>query len=139
MKSKAITLKIFFLIVVNDLGDSVAQLFMKKGLVQTGINSIGFGNLAEFISRNAASSLVWLGIFVYTVNFFLWIVILSRVDLSVAMPVGSTSYLTAPFMAMIFLNEKVGLLRWAGILLIILGIHFVSQSAQSHPARIHSS
>lgn len=139
MKSKSITFKIFFLIVVNDLGDSVAQLFMKKGLVQTGIDSIGFGNLAEFISRNASSSLVWLGIFVYTVNFFLWIVILSRVDLSVAMPVGSTSYLTAPFMAMIFLNEKVGLLRWAGILLIVLGIHFVSQSTRSNPTQAHSS
>ena len=75
MKKNNLTLKIFSLIVLNDLGDTLAQLIMKKGLVQTGINSVNFGNIAEFIARNASSVLVWLGILIYTLNFFIWIII----------------------------------------------------------------
>lgn len=128
MKSSGLTLKIFLLIVLNDIGDTIAQLLMKKGLNQTGIDSINFSNIAEFAARNAASPLVWLGIFVFVLNFFLWIAILSRVDLSIAMPVGSTSYIFVPIAAMIFLHENISLLRWAGIVLIVFGIHFVAQS-----------
>lgn len=128
MKSSGLTLKIFLLIVLNDVGDTIAQLLMKKGLVRIGIDNINFGNIAEFSARNMASPLVWLGIFVFVLNFFVWIVILSRVDLSIAMPVGSTSYIFVPIAAMIFLHEHVSVLRWAGIILIAMGIHFVSQS-----------
>jgi drug/metabolite transporter (DMT)-like permease len=131
MKTSGLTLKIFLLIVLNDIGDTAAQLLMKKGLVHTGIDSVNFGNVAEFAVKNAASPLVWLGIFIFVLNFFVWIVILSRVDLSIAMPVGSTSYIFVPIAAMLFLREHVGMLRWAGIILIVLGIHFVSRSAAS--------
>lgn len=135
MRSSGLTLKIFLLIVLNDVGDTIAQLLMKKGLIQTGIDSVNFGNIAEFAVRNASSPLVWLGIFVFVLNFFIWIVILSRVDLSIAMPVGSTSYIFVPIVAMIFLHEHVSVLRWAGILLIALGIHFVSQSRKPEEGR----
>lgn len=136
MKNSALTLKIFLLIILNDIGDTVAQLLMKKGLAHTGISSVNFGNMLEFASRSSSSPLVWLGLFIFVMNFFVWIIILSRVDLSIAMPVGSTSYIFVPIVAMIFLHEHVGPLRWLGIVLIILGIHFVSQSAR--PAKPRS-
>jgi len=128
MKKNNLTLKIFSLIVLNDLGDTLAQLIMKKGLVQTGIDSINFGNIAEFMTRNASSALVWLGILIYTLNFFIWIIILYKIDLSIAMPVGSTSYIFVPIAAILFLHEHVSPVRWIGILCIAFGIHFVSQS-----------
>jgi len=131
MKSSGLTLKIFLLIVLNDVGDTIAQLLMKKGLVLTGIDNVNFGNIVEFTVKNSSSPLLWLGVLVFILNFFIWIVILARVDLSIAMPVGSTSYIFVPIAAMIFLGEHVSVLRWAGIILIALGIHFVSQSRQS--------
>lgn len=126
-----LTLKIFALIVLNDLGDTLAQLLMKKGLIHTGISSVTFGNILEFCARNSSSVLLWLGIAVQLLNFFIWIVILYKVDLSIAMPVGSTCYIFIPIAAAIFLHEHVSLLRWAGIIMIVFGIHFVSQSVQS--------
>jgi len=128
MKNNNLTLKIFALIVLNDIGDTIAQLLMKKGLVQTGISSVTFGNIIEFASRNILSGLLWLGILFYALNFFIWIIILYKIDLSIASPVGSTSYIFVPIVAMIFLHEHVSMLRWIGIIVIILGIHFVSQS-----------
>ena len=133
MKTSHLTFKIFCLIVLNDIVDTIAQLIMKKGLIHTGISSVGLGNIAEFATRNASSAIVWLGVLVYILNFFIWIVILYKIDLSIAMPVGSTSYIFVPIAAMLFLHEHVGLMRWAGILCIILGIQFVSQSKR--PAR----
>jgi len=128
MKKNSLTLKIFALIVLNDLGDTIAQLVMKKGLVQTGINSVTFSNIAEFAARNASSALVWLGALVYVLNFFIWIVILYKVDLSIAMPVGSTVFIFVPIAAILFLHEQVSLVRWIGVACIVFGIHFVSQS-----------
>src|SRR3989338_2617285 len=128
MKKGHLSLKIFSLIVLNDIVDGIAQVFMKKGLTETGISAVGFNNIFEFVSRNASSGLIWLGIIISILNFFLWLIILYRVDLSIAMPVGSTIYIFVPIMSMVFLNEHVGPLRWAGIILIILGIHFVAKS-----------
>ena len=128
MRRSHLTLKILFLIILNDLVDTVAQLLMKKGLVQTGINSVNLGNIAEFAVRNASSAFLWLGIFVFALNFFVWIVILYKVDLSIAMPVGSFSYIFIPVCAMLFLHESISPVRWAGIVCIVLGIHFVAQS-----------
>ncbi|MCX5666068.1 MAG: EamA family transporter [Candidatus Omnitrophica bacterium] len=131
MKSSHLTLKIFCLIVLNDLIDTVAQVLMKKGLVHTGIDSVNLSNVVEFAVKNASSPFLWLGIFVFALNFFVWIVILYKVDLSIAMPVGSFCYIFVPVCAMLFLHESISPVRWAGIVCIILGIHFVSQSKKS--------
>ena len=108
MKSH-LTLKIFLLIVLSDIVDTAAQLIMKKGLVDS-------------------SLLVWIGVLIYVLNFFIWIVILYKIDLSIAMPMGSISYILVPIAAILFLHERVDLLRWAGIGCIVLGIYFVAQS-----------
>jgi len=126
--SKVITWKLLLLIFLTDVGDSVGQLFMKKGLAITGIHSVNLANGMDFILQNAATPLVWLGIFFYTIPFFIWIVVLSKVDLSVAMPVGSVSYVIIPVIAVIFLGEHVSFSRWLGIALIVLGIFCVSRS-----------
>ena len=128
MKQNHLTLKILFLIILNDLIDTTAQIFMKKGLAHTGINSVNLGNIADFAVRNASSGFLWLGLFIFALNFFVWIVILYKVDLSIAMPVGSFSYIFIPVCAMLFLHEYISPVRWIGIISIVLGIHFVAQS-----------
>ncbi|MFA5143551.1 MAG: EamA family transporter [Candidatus Omnitrophota bacterium] len=108
--------------------DSIAQLFLKKGLADTGISVIGLNNIIEFGFASLSSWLVWLGILVYIVNFVLWLVIIYRIDLSIAMPVGSVAYAFVPIIAVIFLHEHVSPIRWLGIAMIVLGIYFTSQS-----------
>ncbi len=133
MKRNPLTLKLFFFIVSTDVLDSVAQLFMKKGLVATGIESVTLSNALDFIIHNASSPMVWFGILLYALTFFIWIVVLCQVDLSVALPLGSTSYIMIPLIAIVFLKESVSPLRWVGIALVIMGIHFVSKSKQQIP------
>ena len=128
MSKSQLTWKIFLAVVANDLVDSLAQLCMKKGLLHTGIDIVSLSTAWSFFYHNASSVWLWLGIIAYTLNFFIWIQILSRIELSVAMPVGSTSYVLIPILALLFLHEKASLLQWLGIFLIAMGIHFVSKS-----------
>jgi drug/metabolite transporter (DMT)-like permease len=119
-----------FLIILNDAGEAIAQLLMKGGLNKIGISSIALSNLSEFCIKGISSPLIWLGMIVYTVNFFIWIIVLSRIDLSVAVPICSFSYIFVPVLSIIFLGEAVNPLRWIGIFTIILGIYFVSKSTE---------
>ncbi|MFA6320642.1 MAG: EamA family transporter [Candidatus Omnitrophota bacterium] len=128
MKKGHLTLKVFALIILNDLLDSLAQLAMKKGLADTGITSITFHNVFEFGLQSLSSWFVWAGILIYVISFILWLVIIYRIDLSIAMPVGSAAYVFIPIMAIMFLHEHVSPIRWLGIALVILGIHFTAQS-----------
>ena len=136
IKKNTLTLRIFFFCVLNDLVDSTAQVLMKKGLSQAGEGVLTLGNLAHVLLRGHDAYLVWLGTFLYALNFLIWIVILARLDLSTAVPVASTNYVILPVFAMIFLHEQVGVLRWAGIGLVILGIHFISKSTRSEPGEV---
>ena len=121
----------FLLIVMTDICESMAQTCFKKGLIQTGITSVNLQNLVEFLLASASSPFVWAGILIFIVNFFLWFAVLSRIDLSVAFPIGSTSYILVPIFSMVFLNETISPMRWVAIILIIAGIHYVSQSAKT--------
>jgi len=117
-KINQLPLKIFFFLVINDMVDTLGQLLMKKGL--------GSGDLS-----NPHILIFWIGLFFYVSNFILWMKILSKIDLSVALPLASMSYLLIPLAAVFFLHEHVHALRWLGLFLIMAGIYFISLSESS--------
>lgn len=122
-------LKVIALIVVKDAIESFGDLFFKMGTLSTGIHNVTMSNMLEFIVRMTSNPLLWIGVVLYLTNFFLWITLLSRVDLSVAFPMSSLTYIFVPVLAILFLHEKVVLLRWTGIIFIIIGISLSGRSA----------
>lgn len=129
-KKGHLTLKIFLLIVATDILESSSQIFFKKGVLL--FPTLHLNNIAEFILFLKCiifSPMIWMGFIVMTINFFLWMLVLNKIDLSVAFPVGSTSFLFVPLLAVILLHENIGILRWAGVLLIIVGIILISKSS----------
>ena len=130
----SLTWKIFFAILLNDVVDSFAQILMKKGLFFANADITNIHALAGFFCHNASSPLLWLGIALYTANFFLWITILSRIELSIAFPLGCTMYALVPAFAIIFLHEVVLPGRWIGIIFIVAGVYVISKSKRSAPS-----
>ena len=110
MKLGQVSISVFILIIMIDICDTAATLFLKEGSVHFNI---------IFLS---------LGILAYIINFILWMKVLSKVDLSIALPLASASYILVPIISVLFLHEQVGLVRWLAISLIIIGIYFISQS-----------
>lgn len=122
-------LKVISLIVVKDAIESFGDLFFKKGCLETGISNVVLSNFIQFASGIISSPWLWIGIAFYLANFFLWIVLLSRVDLSVAFPMSSLTYIMVPLLAIFFLGENVHPVRWAGIIFIIIGVTLAGRSA----------
>ncbi len=118
-KINQLPLKILLFLVINDLLDTTAQLLMKKGVHH-------LFNLAHHDFY-----LFWIGVAIYLSNFFLWMYILSKTDLSIALPLASIGYILIPFAAIIFLHEVVPAMRWLGLVFIVLGIFYVSKSKPS--------
>lgn len=131
IKSSSFT-KAFLLVSLNVVVEAFADLFMKKGLLSTGVNVTGFDNVLYVIYLNLQSPWIWLGIITYLVSFIIWITALRHVELSIAYPIGSTSYILVPIISIIFLRETVPLLRWLGIIGIVLGIIVLSRSRSRH-------
>jgi drug/metabolite transporter (DMT)-like permease len=133
-KKGKLTFAVLAMIIMTDIIESFAELFWKKGTLSTGIDDITFSNLFTFMEHLLGSSGFLIGAVLYVVNFFLWIAVLSKVDLSVAFPTGSTSYIFVAVLSMVFLGEQISLYRWGGIFLIIIGIWFISRSTRHDEA-----
>lgn len=127
-RTGGVTLRIFLAVFLNDAIDALAQVLMKKGIVGQAVVSWDLHGLFSFVAQNAVAPLVIAGIILYALNFFLWIIILTKLDLSLAVPLGSTTYAIIPFAAVIFLHEKISIMGIAGIFCVIFGILILSKS-----------
>ncbi len=131
IKINQLPLKVFLFIVLNDLIDTTAQLLMKKGVGFDDPNSVTSFIHFLFNFSNHNIFYFWLGLAVYTSNFFLWMKILTKIDLSVALPLACAGYIFIPIASVFFLHEHVMPLRWLGLVLILSGIYFISNSKSS--------
>ena len=131
MLKKKVTVKIIALLILSDVLETLIHFFFKK----TALSTDGFnvsGMLASFAFLKAAlfSPFLWVGLLLVLLVFIIWSTILSKIDLSVAVPIASFSYIFVPLVSVIFLHEQISIIRWLGILLILIGVIFVSLSSK---------
>lgn len=130
-RKKALTLKILFLLIFIDFLETFAQFcFKKSALPKSGFEIKAVNDIFHFIISVIPSPFLWLGLFSVLLIFTIWSTILSRIDLSVAVPVCSLSYITVPLVSLVFLHEKISHLRWTGIFIILFGVMLVSISSK---------
>lgn len=131
MFKKKITLKILLLLIFSDILETLSSLFFKKSaLIDNGFIINKLTDIFVFLKDMAFCPYLWLGLVAVILTFVIWSTILSRIDLSVAVPIASFSYIFVPLCSIIFLHEKVSLLRWTGIFFILAGVIFVSFSSK---------
>jgi multidrug transporter EmrE-like cation transporter len=123
-----VTKSIFLILLSISLAVS-GQLLLKSGMLEVG--RIGVGDLSYYKSillRTAASPRILGGLALYGFAAVSWLIVLSRVDLSFAYPFGGLGYIAVLLVSRLVLDEPVGLVRWIGVFLIVLGILFISRS-----------
>jgi len=136
MFKKKITLKIFLLLIASDVLETAIHFFFKKGaLVQNNLVVVDMATAIVFLREVFASPFLWAGLLTVFAVFIIWSTILTKIDLSVAVPIASFSYIFVPLVSIIFLGERITLLRWVGILLILTGVIFVSLSSKERIAQ----
>ena len=131
MKKNKVTLKIISLVIVVDLLESLYELFLKKGMLTVGEFHIStFAVMNEYAIRVLSNGWIWMGLSILIIETLMWFVVLSKIDLSVAFPLASSSYIFILIASVFFLHEPVSINRWIGTALVILGIYLVTKSSQ---------
>lgn len=103
------------------------QLTLKSAMDSVG--RIGKNSaLGDVLVRAAKEPLLWLGLLLFGISALFWLVVLSRVRLSVAYPVVGISYIVIVLFARFRLHEHVPPLRWLGVVVIALGIAIIGFS-----------
>ncbi len=86
-------------------------------------------NIMPIGTKVALNPFVLAGLFCYVVSVIVWLMALSRVDVSYAYPLLSAGYIVTALAGQIFFGETLGPVRWAGILVICLGVYLVTRGA----------
>ena len=119
-------LKNLVLIVVTVCLNTTGQFMMKAGINKIG--KIELSRFFDYLPRVATSGFVLGGFFAYAVSAALWIVILSRAELSWAFPMVSLSYVLTAILSPMLLGESFSIQRFIGILVICLGVFLVGRT-----------
>jgi multidrug transporter EmrE-like cation transporter len=115
-------LSAFLLILVGVLLNAGAQLLLKAGVMPLGTLSVTLYNLLPTALRVLGQWPIVAGLACYVVSVGVWIVALSRVEVSLAYPMLSMGYVVNALAAWWLFGEALGPMRWAGMLLILGGV-----------------
>ena len=124
---KKLTVKILLLLIFSDLLEVFTLFCFKKGAIPLAGWQITHPiDILSFMQTAMSSVFLWLGLFSVMLAFIVWSTILSKIDLSLAVPLASLSYILVPIVSVVWLHETISPLRWAGILFIVVGIVLLS-------------
>ena len=122
-------LVILFWIVVMSICDTMNQLFLKSTIDSLNfVPTFNLFKLFKFIFQLVLKPRLWLGFIFCTLSLCIWLLVLSKADLSFAFSVDSMHYIFIALAARFVLKEKITSLRWFGTGLITVGIILVSLS-----------
>ena len=121
--------KSIFLILISVAFAATGQITLKVGMNKVGAVNIGtYSQVVEGIAKIITTPMVILGLLFYVLAASLWLVVLSRVPLSLAYPMVALGYVIVVFLSWIALKEVVPPSRWIGLAIICLGVIFVGKS-----------
>ncbi len=118
---------LFIAICAQTYGD----VCLTRGMKSVGeVNTLDPAELFRIGIEVFTTTDIWLGIFVLSIFFGLYLVALSWADLSFVLPVTAFGYVLNAFMSWKLLGEHVSLVRWIGTMIICVGVAMVSRTEQ---------
>jgi multidrug transporter EmrE-like cation transporter len=118
----------FSLIMTGVLLNAAGQLLLKAGVRQIGHFDFSPANILPIGLKIASSLPIFGGLACYGISVVVWILALSRVEVSIAYPMISIGYVVNAFLAWWLFGEMITAQRIAGITVIIIGVVLVARS-----------
>ena len=118
------------LILVSVTFAAIAQVTLKMGMNH--VTDANGGQLAlsgESLKQILTTLLIWVGLGIFAISAVLWLFALSRASLSFAYPFAALGYVIIVAASILFLDEHVPPLGWAGVACIVVGILLVAQGS----------
>lgn len=118
----------FTLILLGVTLNAVAQLLLKAGTNALGHFEFSMANAVPVGLRLAVEPHILGGLLCYAISVVVWIMALSRVEVSIAYPMLSIGYVLNAVAAWYLFGEAVTPMRLLGIGIIIIGVYIVART-----------
>jgi multidrug transporter EmrE-like cation transporter len=118
----------FSLLMAGVLLNATAQLLLKAGTNSIGVFEFSRNNIVPVGLKLATEPHILGGLSCYVISVVVWIMALSRVEVSIAYPLLSIGYVVNALAAWYLFGEAVSLTRLSGIGIIIVGVYIVARS-----------
>src|SRR5215469_10239775 len=80
----------------------------------------------EFLGRAVRNGWIWAGVPLMALSFYSLLLLLSWEPISLVIPASALSYVVGTFGAKYVLGEDVSVARWAGVVLVCVGVALVA-------------
>jgi drug/metabolite transporter (DMT)-like permease len=108
---------------------AIAQIVLKIGVSSPKIQSVIHSNSSIDLAWGIATNwLVVSGLALYFLSALVWLLVLARVDVTMAYPFVGLGFILTMILGAWFLSEPVGAVRIVGTLLIVAGVALISRS-----------
>lgn len=105
---------------------ALAQVLLKTGVTEMGGFKIkGTKDIMPLLLNILKNKAIFAGMFLMVSSFFLWLYILSVAKLSIVFPLTASMYIFVAFLSFLFIGEKLALINYTGVFLIIAGTAFL--------------
>ena len=116
---------LFLMVVFGSSGDTL----MGKGMRAVGPPAEwSIGPVVTFLLQAVRSPAVWAGFASLLLFFLSYMLVLTWADFSFVLPASAAAYAVVPLLGHFFLGEAVGPVRWAGVVIITLGVGLVGNT-----------
>ena len=127
-------MKLIIILLIGLVFESIGVICLKRGLQQVGeIERISLPEILRVVRGGVTNANIYLGTFFELLFFIALLILMSKGEVSYIWPLTSLGFVITPIAAHFFLREQVGLLRWAGIVLIMMGAATITWSEHLKP------
>lgn len=108
------------------LSNAAGDVLLTRGMKETGdISAVSPLDWLRVVRRILSNKNFLLGVFCLAVSFFSFLTVLSWADLSFVVPATAIVYVVTIIGAKFILKEEINRMRWAGTMLVCLGVALV--------------
>lgn len=117
------------LILVAVVGATIGDVLLSVGMRRVGeLSQSDVRSVISYFWRAFTNPYVMAGIGGLALYFFVWLVVLSEADLSLALPMTALTFVLGAVLARWWIGETVSLARWFGTAVIVVGVVIVAMT-----------
>src|SRR5882724_13385242 len=121
--------KLLLILLIGLVFEATGVVLLKKGITQVGeVKRISPTEIVRVIKSGITNPTVLLGVFFEALFFGCLLILMAKSDISFLWPLTALSFVMTTLAALLFLDERVSSVRWAGVLFIMIGAALISYS-----------
>jgi drug/metabolite transporter (DMT)-like permease len=123
--------KLIAILLIGLVLEAVGVVFLSQGLHEIGEpKAMTMGEIGRVIARGAMNRNILIGILLEACFFGVLIYLLSQKDVSLIWPLTSLGFVITALAARMMRHEEISVLRWTGVIIIVIGAALVAWSEQ---------